>query len=187
MALIERHVLTHHDHHVNDCAFFVRACMNEKVTERIIRYLLECFPAAASATYNDGWATRNRQCCGHLGYLPLHSVCGNKNVTLNIVQLLIEAAPDSVRQQEKFGLMPVHKICDNRDVDETTAIEILKLLIEKYPEAVQHIGGIGNHHPIHLASIQRYPEFSRVLIEACPGSERSCLSIWRVQIILLPL
>eukprot|EP00985_Skeletonema_marinoi_P019440 scaffold11145_cov104-Skeletonema_marinoi.AAC.5 len=68
--------------------------------------------------------------------------------------------------------MPVHKICDNRDVDETTAIEILKLLIEKYPEAVQQIGGIGNHLPIHLASIQHSPEFCRVLIEAYPGSER---------------
>ena len=170
--IIERHVLTHHDHRVNDYKFFVLACKNERVTEGMIRYLLEYFPAAASATYNDGWATRNRQCSGHLGYLPLHSVCGKKSVTLNIVQLLIEAAPDSVRQQEKFGLMPVHKICDNRDVDETTAIEILKLLIEKYPEAVQHIGGIGNYLPIHLASIQHSPEFCRVLIEAYPGSER---------------
>jgi len=170
--IIERHALTHHDHRVNDYKFFVLACKNERVTEGMIRYLLEYFPAAASATYNDGWATRNRQCSGHLGYLPLHSICGNKSVTLNIVQLLIKAAPDSVRQKEKFGLMPVHKICDNRDVDETTAIEILKLLIEKYPEAVQHIGGIGNHLPIHLASIQRSPEFCRVLIEASPESER---------------
>eukprot|EP00984_Skeletonema_dohrnii_P025454 scaffold14617_cov113-Skeletonema_dohrnii-CCMP3373.AAC.3 len=170
--IIERHVLTHHDHRVNDYKFFVLACKNERVTEGMIRYLLEYFPAAASATYNDGWATRNRQCSGHLGYLPLHSICGNKSVTLNIVQLLIKAAPDSVRQQEKFGLMPVHKICDNRDVDETTAIEILTLLIEKYPEAVQHIGGIGNYLPIHLASIQHSPEFCRVLIEAYAGSER---------------
>eukprot|EP00985_Skeletonema_marinoi_P019439 scaffold11145_cov104-Skeletonema_marinoi.AAC.4 len=68
--IIERHVLTHHDHRVNDYAFFVQAGMNERVTEGIIRYLLEYFPAAASATYNDGWRPATGSALVILGTYP---------------------------------------------------------------------------------------------------------------------
>ena len=78
--IIERYGLND-TRHVSDYAFFIAACWNEKFNEGIIRFLLDYFPAAASATDVDGWS-------------PLHYVCRNKNVTLNIVQLLIDAAPN---------------------------------------------------------------------------------------------
>eukprot|EP00986_Skeletonema_menzelii_P017120 scaffold17584_cov117-Skeletonema_menzelii.AAC.3 len=56
-------------------------------------------------------------------------------------------------------------------MDEATAIQILKLLIEKYPEAIRHTNNNGRL-PIHIAAEWRSPEFCRVLIEAYPGSER---------------
>eukprot|EP00984_Skeletonema_dohrnii_P009537 scaffold3651_cov128-Skeletonema_dohrnii-CCMP3373.AAC.4 len=56
-------------------------------------------------------------------------------------------------------------------MDETAALGILKLLIEKCPEAVQHADNFGGL-PILIASGRRKPEFCRVLIEAYPGSER---------------
>eukprot|EP00984_Skeletonema_dohrnii_P011727 scaffold4702_cov111-Skeletonema_dohrnii-CCMP3373.AAC.4 len=157
---IERHGLTpneNNDSHVSDYDFFCAACDNERVNEGIIRRLLEYFPAAASTNEDRG--------------SPLYFACGNPNVTLNIVQLLIDAAPDSVRKENEDGWMPLHCLCRNNDVDKTIAIEMLKLLIEKCPEAIRHAENDG-FLPIHIAACFSDPHFCRVLIEAHPGSER---------------
>ena len=49
------------------------------------------------------------------GCLPLHHACFNKNVTLGIIQLLIEAAPDTVRSVDNNGCVPLHFICHNEE------------------------------------------------------------------------
>ena len=67
--------------------------------------------------------------------------------------------------------MPLHILCVNKTIDEGTAMKILKLFIEKYPEAAQHADNKGRL-PIHLASVGRSPEFCQVLIEAAPDSVR---------------
>ena len=159
-AIVDRHGLTlnHAQTTRKYNKVFRAACRNERVTEGIIRCLLEYFPAAASAN-NGGWT-------------PLHCVCYNKNVRNGIVQLLIDAAPDSIRSVTNMGNMPLHILCSNQYVDEMTAIEISKLLIEKYPEAVRHADNDGGWLPIHIASQWRSSEFCRVLIEAYPGSKR---------------
>jgi len=143
--------------------FLVEACKNERVTEGIIRCLLEYFPAAANATDEFDWT-------------PLHAACNNKNVTPNIMQLLIDAAPESVHSEDISGWMPLHLLCKNRELDETTALAILKLLIEKHPDSIRHET---NHDydtgflPIHIAcDTGKSLYFCRVLIEAYPGSER---------------
>jgi len=124
----------------------------------LIRCLLEYFPAAISATDNEGRS-------------PLHLACSNENITLDIVQLLIDAAPDSVRTEDNDGRMPIHRLCWDNDVDEIAAMQILKLLLEKCPEAVRHADNLGEL-PIHKACRSRSPEYCRVLIEKYPGSER---------------
>eukprot|EP00984_Skeletonema_dohrnii_P035851 scaffold36127_cov167-Skeletonema_dohrnii-CCMP3373.AAC.1 len=150
--IFERHKYPH----VNNYSFFLRACINKRVNEGIIQCLLEYVPAAASANF--------------LGQTPLHFVCDNENVTLNIIQLLIDAAPDSVRSADEDGDTPLHNLCRNDELDESAALAILKLLIEKHPETNR-----ANNEgllPIHFAGARRSPEFCHVLIEACPGSER---------------
>ena len=172
--IIERHELTHNNIRIRKYKFFFAACANERITEGIIQCLLEYFPDAASAA-NDGWS-------------PLHFACFNENVTKGKVQLLIAAAPDSVRSvTNNYGHLPIHAICNNGKVDKGTAIQILKLLIEKCPEAIRDTSNDGGL-PIHYASCWgRSPEFCRVLIEAYPGSERisvpkvRCLFIKHVQ------
>eukprot|EP00986_Skeletonema_menzelii_P017391 scaffold19231_cov69-Skeletonema_menzelii.AAC.1 len=157
--LIERHGLTPNNHnHVSDYKFFRSACNNERVTEGIIRCLLEYFHDAASAAGNNG--------C-----LPLHKACYNKSATPNIIRLLIDAAPDSVRSVSNKGNMPLHALCCNSKVDEAAAIQILKLLIEKYPEAIRHAHN-GGCLPIQIASWGTSSEFCRLLIDKNPGSER---------------
>jgi hypothetical protein len=58
----------------------------------------------------------------------------------------------------------------------TRTMEILKLLVEKHPEAVRHADKDG-FIPIHHACLRTSPEFCHVLIEAYPGSERMANSI----------
>ena len=163
-AIIERHGLKlnaqYNGDDVGEYAFFVDACYNKRVTEGIIRCLLEYFPDAISATDN------------RFGWTPLHIACWNENVTLSIIQCLLDADPDSVRNVTNiYGSMPLHTLCRERDLDEIALMQILKLLIEKCPEAVRHVDKNGKL-PIHIAAGGRSPEFCRVLIEAYPGSER---------------
>ena len=149
--------MTHNNIRIRKYGFFREACDNERVTEGIIRYLLEYFPNAARATAARG---------------ALHCACENKNVTKVIIEILIDAAPDSVRSVNFVGMTPLHCLCDNnRNVDEATAVQILNVFIEKCPEAVRHASTAG-FLPIHTACRWRSPEFYRVLIEAYPGSER---------------
>ena len=141
-----------------DYGFFRSACSNEKVTEGIIRCLLEYFPAAVRAPDDRRWS-------------PLHFACCNKNVTLSIIEPLVEAAPDSVRCVSYADESPLHHLCCNSKVDEAAAMQILKFFLEKYPEAVRRADSDGDL-PIHIAAGRKSPEFCRVLIEAYPGSEQ---------------
>ena len=156
--IIERHGFKTNHHLLSNYKFFVEACKNERVTEGIIQCLLKYFPDAASITDEESRS-------------PLHFACYNPNVTLSIIHFLIGAAPASVRSVSNVGNMPLHGLCINKEVDDATALEILKLLIERYPEAIRHANKEGKF-PIHCASQLRSPEFCRLLIEAYPGSER---------------
>jgi len=69
--------------------------------------------------------------------------------------------------------MPLDRFCMNEELDERAALDILKLLLEKCPEAVRHENDNKGFLPIHLACNRgKSPEFCRVLIEEYPGSER---------------
>ena len=155
------------NYNVDDYEFFYEACRNERVTEGIIRCLLEYFPDAARSTDGEEYTPTHYIC----RLTPLHDACLNKSATLKIVQLLIDAAPDSVRSEDNGSRIPLHCLCFNRTIDEMTAMEILKFLLDKHSEAVRHASDRGNL-PIHTAALKKSPEFCRVLIEAYPGSER---------------
>ncbi len=138
----------------------VQTCLTERLSEEIIRCLLEYFPGAA-ATNRVVWS-------------PLHLACYNESTTRGIIQLLIDAAPDSVRNvpdDGNMGHMPLHTLCSNDRINQTSAVEIAELLIKKHPEAVRHKTNAGNL-PIHIAAQRQSPEFCQVLIEAYPGSKR---------------
>ena len=155
--IIERHgCAPNNNDPSNDYAFFHQACDNERLTEGILRYLLECFPNAVRDT-DEG------------GHLPLHYICRNKNVTLGMVQLLIDAFPTSVRHETNNGCIPHHVLCNNKNMDEVVGLEILKLLLERCPGALRHFSRDGDL-PLHIAARYQSPEFCRIL--AYPGSER---------------
>jgi ankyrin repeat protein len=145
---------------VEDYRFFLEFCGNGSVTEGMLRYLLEYFPGAVNATSRTG------------GLTPLHMVCYNKNATRGMVQLLIDACPESIGRGDNDGWKPLHFLCINNEIDDTAAVDILGFFLERCPEAAQRAAGNGLL-PIHLAcGLGKSPEFCRMLIEAYPGSER---------------
>ena len=97
--IIQRHRLA--ANHLSDYNFFLAACSNERVTEGIIRCLLEYFPNAASAA-------------DERGCLPLLCACNGKGVTINIIELIFAAAPDSVRSVNNNGNMPLHALMQDK-------------------------------------------------------------------------
>jgi ankyrin repeat protein len=137
---------------------FLRLCYNGKITEGIIRCFLEYLPGAA--LFNED------------GITPLHAALfGNSNrVSVNIVQLLVDAAPTAVGIVDSGGRGIFHQLCC-MNLDESTAVEILKFLIVKCPGGVRHIDKDG-HLPLHMGILNRSHEFCRVLVEAYPGSEK---------------
>jgi ankyrin repeat protein len=161
---------SNNDSQISDYQFFLAVCLNERVNEGMIRYLLEYFPDAAGATHENGSS-------------PLHGACFNKRATLSIIQLIIAVrsvtnkgwTPLHVLCNDSDCLKPLHMLCDDSERDEaakTNATQILKLLIKKYPEAVRHADNDGNL-PIQLACLFKSPEFCQVLIDADPESVRS--------------
>ena len=156
-AIIERHEVAPNNS-ITDYKFFHEACRNERLTEGIIRCLLEYFPNAIKYTHEER------------GYTPLHTAINNKHVTLGVVQLLIDAFPDCLHHEDNNGCMPLHLFCINSFADEEVAEESIKMIVEMCPESVQHARRIGL--PIHYAAGYRSLEICRLLIEAYPGSER---------------
>eukprot|EP00986_Skeletonema_menzelii_P010992 scaffold5514_cov139-Skeletonema_menzelii.AAC.1 len=136
---------------------------NPAAAVETVRFLLSCDPNVKLQKCN--------------GKSLLHFACGdeyndsNIEAGIQVIKVILDAHPDSIRSVTNEGDMPLHMLCNNIKVDEAAAIQILKLLIGKYPEAVRHTNNNGRL-PIHIASWRRSPEFCRVLIEAFPGSER---------------
>ena len=153
---------------ISNYEFFHEACFNERVTEGILRLLLDYFPGAASSLCSEG----NKRVIRKKRLTPLHTMCENENVTLGMVQLLIDAHPDSLSRSDEYGDMPLHYLCGNDDLDDDVGLEILKLLLVRCPESVRHPCEIGSL-PIHSAAVKQSPEFCRILIEAYPESVRT--------------
>ena len=147
---------------IDKYGFFIVACHNQFVTEGIIRCLLEYFPDAGAMELGSG-------------ITPLQCLLddGNaKNATRGMVQLLVDASPNSLRRANEIGYMPLHHLCAAENVDASTAVDILGLLLERCPEATRYANNRG-YLPIQLAVVKlKSFEFCRMLIEAYPGSER---------------
>ena len=67
--------------------------------------------------------------------------------------------------------IPLHFLCANKDIEDSDAVDILGLLLERFPEALRRADEDGRL-PIHKAVGQQSHEFCRMLIEAYSGSER---------------
>jgi ankyrin repeat protein len=175
-------------------------CSNKNATRGTVQLIIDACPESTDRGDNNGQAPLHFLCinknldasikldilglllercpeavrrCNAAGYTPLHNICFNKNVTLDMVQLLIDAYPESLGRATNHGLVPLRTLCSNTSVADSTAVDILGFLLERYPEAARRTENNHGYLPIHIAAGQgsKSVEFCRILIEAYPESE----------------
>ena len=111
----------------------------------------------------------------------LHIACSNKNMTAEVVRLLLGLRPkeNMVKIEDKHdGCLPLHVLCQNHQLNEETAIEIMELLVNEYPNSLRHpvgkllkepwiisLSGTSGKLPIHLAEKNMSLGFCKVLLQ----------------------
>ena len=102
------------------------------------------------------------------GYTPLHFSCQQDDISLEIVTILLEACPESVKVVSNNGSwLPIHGACQNR-----ASIEVLDLLLQSYPESL-NIRNSYNEKPSQLLkrSWEQFPSNDHMFLlhNACAG------------------
>ena len=135
------------------------ACVRGAVAT--VEYLYKLYPESVNVVDEDG-------------KYPIQCVFLNRNdVTLDIVQLLVDTCPEFPRIANSDGLTPLHILCANEELDDSTAFDVLGLFLERCPDAARCPMNYNAYLPIHAAVVSsKSVEFCRMLIEAYPGSER---------------
>ncbi len=132
----------------------------------------------------DDWSVEDL-CFGIGTDSLLHIACSNPKISAEAIKLIIDECPDMVREEFVYdGFLPIHNLCKNEDLDNGTSMEILKLLVDNYPESVmkniapQRLPAWfaverENDLPIHFACQFKSLEFCRYLVEKYPD----CISL----------
>ena len=95
--------------------------------------------------------------------------CGNKNATLEIIQLLYNTLPGALRLRNDDGDLPIHRLCCNDDLDDTNSLDILRFVLNIDPTLLREEGYNGCL-PIHNAVMYKSTVFCKELIDAYPES-----------------
>jgi len=137
------------------------ACVNEHITTRIFKLLLEAWP--------DSVHQRD-----FLNQLPIHCLCGDNpenetqmmddKVAIDILQLLLEANPESVSDTVYDGELPLHVAATNKSP------AFCKILVDAYSESVKQPNTHGNALPFQYACISGRPDTVEYLFGLYPES-----------------
>ena len=112
--------------------------------------------------------------------LCVHRACGNKNVTLEIVQLLHNkwpgllhnTWPGALQLRDDDGWLPLHILCCNDDLDDTNSLDILRFMLEIDPNLSREIDGADGRLPVQMAVQFKSTRFCKILIDVYPESLR---------------
>mmetsp|Transcript_28538 Transcript_28538/g.57437 ORF Transcript_28538/g.57437 Transcript_28538/m.57437 type:complete len:570 (+) Transcript_28538:252-1961(+) len=177
-----------------DNEFLHALCLNENVTEGMVRYLLDAFPGADKIIDNIGQTPLHCAChneaikeeviscliehfpgaaaiADEKGRLPLHVAFeDNPNVTLSVVKILIDAQPETAHHLKRFSWTLLHCFCSGIRSQEEDGLEILDYFIQNYPEQLRHVEERNGYLPIHAAAGlgEKSPEFCRRLLAGYP-------------------
>jgi ankyrin repeat protein len=107
---------------------------------------------------------------GGFDEVPLHLACKNENMNPEIIQVLLDFWPESIRQQDQSGNRPIHTLCESGNLDDGKATrDILQLLLKMDPQSARETNGDGEL-PIHYAACYKSLEFCRILLDSFPES-----------------
>ena len=99
-----------------------------------------------------------------------HEVCRNKNVTLEIIQLVYNTLPGALRlRDDDYRDLPIHYLCLNKGLDDAASIDILRFMLEIDPNLPREVDG-EDFLPLHHAAQFKSTAFCKELIDAYPES-----------------
>ena len=131
---------------------------NSKTNMEVIQYIVQVNPEVVKMKDIDS-------------KLPIHMALENKKMSAKAIEFLLKTWPDSIFHRDLMYQFPLHKLCmTRREYNIEIFIDILKLLIETYPELLQTFSPIDGSYPIHLAARCQPSEFMKVLVDAYADS-----------------
>ena len=98
--------------------------------------------------------------------LPIHMALENENMSAEAVEFLLKMWTDSIFHRDHAYHFPLHKLCVTRRECSANFINILKLLVDTYPELLRVCSPLDGSYPIHLAARCQSPDFIKVLVDA---------------------
>ena len=131
-----------------------------------------------------------------------HNLCMNKNVTLEMVQLILGICPDLVKQGtvlRRDTAYPLHCACENGDCPDS----VVKLILDGYPEVLLHSCVIDNG-PRHALEVDYCEEGNplmyyiarrksvnlttvKMLVDSYPKKSTSLVSTCTYKLELIPI
>ena len=124
----------------------------------IIEYFLDVDPTSLCVVDEDG-------------NTPLHFACVNHIMNLEVFKLLYNSWPEAIRMSGSEGKLPVHELCRTEFEDASSALDILRFMLDIDQTVVRERNEEGEL-PIHSAVVYESTAFCRVLIDAYPQSLR---------------
>ena len=137
-GLVTRRVLAFQDDGNNGWTLLHWICSRNPSAADSVSLFLRLCPEAAKAVTNH---TRNT---------PLHFACSNRNASLKVIKLLVEAHPDAVHTANITGRTPLHNAC----FCPYASLGIIRFLVLQAPFA-SLLGNNDGELPLELAKKQR--------------------------------
>lgn len=112
--------------------------------------------------------------CDNGGFLPIHNACFQGNVPLNVIETLVEAYPQSIKQKSQtYGLLPLH--CAVHHYSSTNS-EVVKFLLRNYKEGASAKEENGRTPLIYHLLVCQSPslEMTKLLVHAHLDAVRIC-------------
>ena len=130
--------------------------INQPILLDVFRLLAESSPDSVQMVNSNGTSL-------------LHiSLAHGKNINPEIIRIILEVWPEGSRHRFK-GILPVHILCENMNFNEDDSLEVLRLLIDSFPESLREIHG--NDYPLHRAAAYgKSPAFCKLIIQSDPES-----------------
>eukprot|EP00956_Cyclotella_meneghiniana_P030800 scaffold78695_cov23-Cyclotella_meneghiniana.AAC.1 len=156
---------------LHESNFLHKVCMNPKVTLEIVEYLVELFPEMVGTERDIDIDERTFK-----GAYLSHIACRNEHCPNSVVKFLMEGNNDVLTcicsMENDYEGLPLHYyLSRHQNVD----IEIVKYMVEKYPDALKMFGE-STFTPLHILLANKHVgamfDIVKYLIDYAPISLR---------------